>query len=297
MASRPLLLYYCFMNLAKTFALTVQRQPTFNQAQHGLSERIPSSGRELLDAYLQAHKSPNPRNGALNIFDEFLHAIAGRGLATDQDFQLSTLLPQIVPGHRLWAEAADQRERFISVHEVRFNEDPKTKELWLSLFFFEDDLTRLGVSPAKLIRETQLRDHFRHVRCGLLKQGRHLVCFEQIRSHVYTHRASDEVPRLVADIKQFLWVTVSSVPAYRRYYVYLSPESEHVGVLPQILSIYAVMYYLGSITRYRPHHFDSIIRGDFGPRVEEFISGQPMQFIYIMASEFAQQEVTRPSIV
>jgi hypothetical protein len=63
------------------------------------------------------------------------------------------------------------------------------------------------------------------------------------------------------------------------------------------LSIYAITFHLGSITRYRPHHFDRIIDGHYGPRIEEFISGQPLQFIYLMASEFAEQDVTKPSIV
>lgn len=296
-ASRPLLLYYCFMNLAKAFALTVQQQATFNQAQHGLAERITPGGRELVDAFLQAHKSPNARTGDFNLFDELLQVLSGTGLASTQDFHLARLLPQIVPGHRLWAEATNENERFISVHQIRFNEDKKTKEIWLSLYFFSDDLTRLNVTPAKLLRESRLQGKFRHVRSPRKISGRKMVCFEQITPRVYTHRAADEIAKLAIELKPFLWATVASVPPYRRYYVYLAPVPEHPQILPQLLSIYAITYYLGSITRYRPHHFDSIIESDLGPRVLEFISGQPLQFIYLIASEFAEQEVTKPSIV
>jgi hypothetical protein len=63
------------------------------------------------------------------------------------------------------------------------------------------------------------------------------------------------------------------------------------------MSIYAITFYLGSITRYRPHHFDTIVQGSLGHVIEEFVSGQPLQFIYLIASEFAEQEVTKPSIV
>jgi len=60
---------------------------------------------------------------------------------------------------------------------------------------------------------------------------------------------------------------------------------------------YAITYYLGSITRYRPHHFDSILEGSFGPLVEAFLNDQPAQFRYLTASKFARREVTRAALV
>lgn len=296
-ASRPLLLYYCFMNLAKAFALTVQQQSSFDQAQHGLAARLRPPNKELENAYLQSYKSPNTRTGDLNLFDEFMEAVTGSGLAGDKNFDLPTLLPQVVPGHRLWSEAMDVPERFIALHDIRFNEDSANKEIWLSIDIFADDLTRLGVTHTQLLSEARLSGKFREVQTKANVKGRKLIRFEQIRQRSYTHRSSDEVPRLVADLKPMLWTIVASVQPYRRYYVYLAPAAEHVQVLPQLLSIYAISYYLGSITRYRPHHFDVIVRSPMGPRIEEFISSQPLQFLYLMASEFAEQEVTRPSIV
>jgi hypothetical protein len=292
-AARPLLLYYCFLNLAKALVLQRAAQPTLPQPVHGLKERLRGPN-ELEDAFLKAEMS---KAGRLQVFDEFLHIISGNGLAADQDFDVMNLLPQVVPGHRLWAEAANQNERFISLHEVRVMENKSAKTLWLNLYFFEDDLTRLGVTHKRLLAESRLGAHFRQVRTARKVGRRGLVCFEQTATVLYQHRPSDEIHQLVAVARPYLWVTVASVPPYRRYYAYLAPTAEHPALLPQLLSIYAVTFYLGSITRYRPHHFDKIIDSLFGPRVEEFISGQPLQFIYMMASEFAQQEVTRPSIV
>ncbi len=296
-ASRPLLLYYCFMNLTKAFALTVQQRPSFDGAHHGLAERLRPPSKELENAFLQAHKSPSARTGKLNLFDELLQALSGNGLAADKDFDLPHLLPQVVPGHRLWAEAMNVSERFIAIHDIRFSEDTSSQEIWLSIDIFADDLTRLGVTHSRLLNESRLAGKFREVKTTAKVKGRKLIRFEQIQTRNYTHRASDEVSHLVSDIKPFLWTTVASVPPYRRYYLYLAPATEHPQLLPQLMSIYAITYYLGSITRYRPQHFDSIVRSEMGPRIEEFISGQPLQFIYLMASEFAEQEVTKPSIV
>lgn len=233
----------------------------------------------------------------MQVFDEFLKTISATGLATDQNFDLSTLLPQILPGHRLWCEATNKDERFISLHEIRVMENKSAKRLWLNLYFFEDDLKRLGVTHKRLLTESRLGAAFRQVQTTRKVGSRKLVCFEQTVTVAYQHRPSDEAHQLVEVVRPFLWVTVATIPPYRRYYAYLAPPTEHTGLLPQLLSIYAITFYLGSITRYRPHHFDTIVAGPFGPRVEEFISGQPLQFIYMMASEFAEQEVTKPSIV
>lgn len=89
----------------------------------------------------------------------------------------------------------------------------------------------------------------------------------------------------------------STSQPYRRYYVYLAPQNEAAQVLPQILAIYAITYYLGSITRYRPQHFQTLLAGSYGPRIEEFITVQPLQFVYLVASEFAEKEITKPALV
>jgi hypothetical protein len=123
------------------------------------------------------------------------------------------------------------------------------------------------------------------------------VCLEQVQPRRYAGYPADEVNQLAATLKPFLWATVSTVSPYRRYYAYLCPQVEQGTLVPQLLSIYAVTFYLGSITRYRPHHYDNLITSPWGPRVQDFVTGQPAQFVYLMASEFARQDVTRPSIL
>jgi hypothetical protein len=73
--------------------------------------------------------------------------------------------------------------------------------------------------------------------------------------------------------------------------------AEHTCLLPQALSIYAIAYYLGSITRYRPQHFSRILAGPFGEFIQEFLTSQPSQFVYLMASDFAKRDVARAPLV
>ncbi len=295
-AARPLQLYYCFMNLVKSLILTKGRLPTFDRAQHGLSERLGPGGTELRDAYLDAFPSPNTRN-EIQVFAELHKLLLGANVARGSSYKLPALLPQVLPGHRLWAEAAGKQERFISVHEIRIMESSANKELWVEFVFVADDLTRFGITHKRLLDETQLAPSFREVKSEEEFEGRRLIRFEQITKIAYTHRAADEVQQLVETVKPFTWVTVNASQPYRRYYVYLAPATDRQDLLPQLLSIYAITYYLGSITRYRPQHFQKLLAGSFGPRIEEFISVQPMQFVYLIASEFAEQEITRPALV
>jgi hypothetical protein len=305
-AAKPLLLYYCFMNLAKTFVLASGQRMDVGSAQHGLTEKLnpAPNDTELLGAYLEAHRTVAaaplpPPNQKINNFDELLHAITGVGVVGNpQRFNLTGLMPQILPGHRLWVEAAGtHNERFISLERIHFYQNAATKEIWIRLYLFADDLKRIGLGLSEVLARSRLTQLFRAVHCNETMDDRALVMLEQLNTITYDHRPSDKVTALVASVRQRLWRTVLSTPPYRKYYIYPAPQAEHAQVLPQILSIYAITFYLGSIVRYRPHHFDKILAGPYGPFIEAFLNDQPQQFIYLMASEFAEKEVTKAAIV
>jgi hypothetical protein len=295
-AARPLQLYYCFMNLVKSLILTKGAVPTFDQAQHGLSERINPGGVELRDAFLTAFPSPD-RQGKLQVFAELHRLLLNVNVAAGTAYKLPALVPQILPGHRLWAEAAGKQERFISIHDIRIMEATARRKLWIDLIFVADDLTRFGITHKKLLDETGLANQFREVKFGEALDGRRLIRFAQMAKTDYTHRAADEVQQVVDALKSRIWVTINAAQPYRRYYVYLALPTEANEILPQMLSIYAITYYLGSITRYRPQHFQTLLASPYGPRIEEFITVQPLQFVYLIASEFAEQEITKPALV
>lgn len=295
-AARPLQIYYCFMNLVKALVLTKGDVPTFDQASHGLSEKLTQGGKELKDAYLDAYPSPS-QQGKPQVFAELHKLLLGQNIQVGARYNIASLLPQVLPGHRIWALAANKQERFISIHELRFMQNTATNQLWLSFMLVADDLSRLSITHKLFLAESQLAPLFHQVKSAEVFDGRRLLCFEQsVKAH-FAHRASDQVQSLVDQLKRHMWVSVNGSPPYRRYYAYLAPAAEQGEVLPQLLSIYAITYYLGSVTRYRPQLFDTLLADAFGPRIEEFVSAQPMQFIYLVASEFAEQEITKPALI
>lgn len=290
-AAQPLALYYSYMNLLKTFCLTRGARQTFDQAQHGLKERLRPPRRELVDAFLVADPTTPPR--AQN-FDELFGVLTGAHLPAQANYDLSALLPQILSGHRLWAQATGKVERFIAVSDLQFWHDVAAHTLWLRIYMYADDLSRLNVSHARMLSESGLGATFREVQSDI--PGK--ICLEQIVVQPCPNNyPADYLHYIVDAARPNLWMTVSSIPPYRRYYIYLCPPTELPHRLPQLLSMYAVTFYLGSITRYRPHHFDALLQGAFGPRVRDFVTGQPLQFLYLMTSELARRDIAKPSIL
>ena len=165
------------------------------------------------------------------------------------------------------------------------------------MYLYADDVQRLGYTQSKLLSDANLNVDFRVVKAAESVGIRKLVCIEQKDLTPYGRHGVDLANALVAGVKERLWATVGSSPPYRRYYLYLCPAVERPSLMPQLASIYALTFYLGSVTRYRPNVFRQLLDGPYGPRISEFVAGQAAQFIYLMASEFVRRDVTRPSIV
>ncbi|MFH1891535.1 MAG: YaaC family protein [Candidatus Zixiibacteriota bacterium] len=292
--TKPVLLYYCFLNLVKAYVLATGYRSNYDIAYHGLKERRDGLARELLDSYLEAIPSTATN---VNIFADFLAALTGHRLAVKKTYRIPHILPQLLQGHRIWCTAADQQERFIALAKIELLQSSDSKKLWTVLNIYEEDLTRLGITRSQLIRETGLADDYHEVASSDSVSDRHILKFEKVVPITYTHRPSDVVNDLVASVKGQIWSNVLSIPPYRKYYVYTAPSNEKTSVMPQLLSLFAFFYYLGSVTRYRPQQVRGLVAGPFGGQLEEAIINLPSQFLYLMASELSRQDVTRGAIV
>ena len=294
-AAKPLLLYYSFMNLAKAYVVTRSVRATLDRPRHGLTDRLHAGGVEIVDAYLESFASTG---GDINVFADFLEALTGTGLPGNAVYDLPPLMAQLVTGHRLWGNATGNTDRFVNVQDILIMRSAQERKIWLVLQVYRSNLTRYGYTHTRLLNESGLSPAFREVASVTdPATSETLLQFEQAAPLAYTGRPSDKVPDLVRSLKQSLWAAVTSVPPHRQYYLYMVPPAERAMVLPQLCSVYAVTFYLGSVTRYRPQQFDRILAGAYGGQVQEFLSTQPTQFLYLLASEFARRDVMRPDIV
>jgi hypothetical protein len=97
------------------------------------------------------------------------------------------------------------------------------------------------------------------------------------------------ISRLAKKIKDCgIWGIITS-NGYKYYFINTPVKKR----MPQLCSVYAIMFYLGSITRYRPYDFDKISEG-YSWLISDFIDTAPEQFLYLIASIIAETEVVSP---
>ena len=295
-AAKPLLLYYGFMNLAKAYVLKKKIRPELSSAYHGLIS-LPVTLNTLPSAKIKAFRG----NGNLkfNLFDGFFEALFGEGIAEKEVvYKMDALLPQVITGHRLWVDAKNSKsrkphkERFVALKNLDYMHCKSSKELWLKIAIAPSDLNRanLGItnftnlSGRGLLRAVRNNDGDTHI-------------LESVNSVKHKGSPLDYLPMVSSDIRRDIWKTIRTDMPYRKYYFYVCPKNEVKQLLPQILSIYTIMFYLGSVTRYQPARFDKIMDSKYSSFVESFINDQPAQFLYQMASCFEERDVAKAAII
>jgi hypothetical protein len=275
-ASKPLLIYYSLLSA------------NMGNHHHGLSTDL-SAGAGPTGVKITAFQT----GSTINLFDMLLTALTGSGLSSRTVYDLDRLLPQVLLGHRLWCEAADASERFIEVRGLQFRESKNRKEVWARFDIQRSEYLRLDYTQKKMIAGARLSQLWESVSPSTPNAA--TLRFQTNFVIPYTHRPSDVVNSVAAKVKYSLWRSITIMPPFRKYYIYVADAADLL--LPQICSIYLIFFYLGSITRYRPNHFDELISGSYGAFLREFIENQPNQWLYMLASEFAEQEVTRAAVV
>lgn len=293
-AAKPLLLYYSFLNLVK--ALVIQRGGNaLGMVRHGLSEQLPVTA-GAIHGHVSIDILRNPNVSAFLMFANALGAALPTPTAPSTSFRMRSqdFLSQVLIGHRIYCQADNIKERFISLDRIEYMQDSATHETWVRVRAFADDFTRLGYGLTDLSKNLGANGTWRNVNCTATIDGRRIIEAETIATTQYGHRPSQVLSQLSDDVRHRLWRSVTAYPPYRKYYIYMPTAAQ--TLMNQLLAIYLATFYFGSITRYKPEQFDLILKSPIGPFVFEFFSNQPSQFLYLMASEFMEQEVARAAI-
>jgi hypothetical protein len=287
LAVKPVLLYYAFLNLSKAYGVAKGNTNLTDRAFHGVScEPNPKSVPGSLIKF-------ETRRGTL-VFQELLKLLNGNAAVLNPNgLRLGYLLPQILPGHRLWCYATNRSERFSTIEEVELIHSPTDKQVWLNLYLNKNDLERLAIPSLRVVSQADLGEF--EVAIGHSHDD--WICFQQRTPDVYSADPAEALLQIVQRVKNKIWETVKTASPYRKPYIYWNPPQEQLARLPQALSIYLLMFFLGSVTRYTPGHFDDLLDSKYGPFFETFLSESPMQFLYLMASEILGREVSKPAII
>jgi YaaC-like Protein len=286
MAVRPVLFYYAFLNLSKAYAVARGNTALTGTALHGVSSV--SQPKKIPFSLIKFSSKACPL-----VFQELLKLQEGNRSLIRSPLLLGHLLPQILPGHRLWCYATNRAERFLTIERIDIRHSAQTRRVWLNLYLNKEDMQRINISGRSVLSRADL-DNFE------IAEGHSHIeweCYQQSKPTPYIADPAEALGKIIRRSRTRIWETVKTASPYRKAYIYCSPSSERLSRMPQLLSIYLLMFFLGSITRYSPGDFEEFLESRYGPLFDTFISESPVQFLYLMASEILEREVSRPAIV
>lgn len=293
--TRPLLYYYAFLNLAKAIAMGRGQAGLVGKVVHGVSQ-VGGAGHSPSTAKLQIGASSGSGSGPKSAVDELHRALEGSAVVSGE-YPVSEIISQSVIAHRMWCGSFGQPrvEKFVPIDRIEFVHDEAASALWLRVFVSRAVVKSRGWGLNKILTESGLVSEFRGVKHPDSATDAEFHVIEQSNPVNYTGRAADVVVEVVQVIRPHLWRTITASAPFRRFYLYLSAPNEKR--MPQWLSVYATLFWLGSLTRYQPVELFQALDGSFGAFFREFLETQPRQLLYILASDAKQQNVTRGVIV
>lgn len=293
-AAKPLLLYYSILNLVKCFVVT-KRGSALGSIHHGLSEKLPTTT-GAIHGSVSVDITKSPQTSAFVLFANALGATLPVPTPPSTHVQIRSqdFLAQVLIGHRIFCQSEGMIERFVSLDHVDYIHAPNDGVVWLRVRAHADDFTRLNYPLTTLSKELTGSLTWRNVICKITENERRIIEAETVETINYGQRPSQIIGQFSRKAANKLWRSVTAYPPYRKYYLYKAASRQ--TVLHQLLSLYLATFYFGSITRYKPEEFELILKSPLGPFVYEFFTNQPSQFLYLLASEFVEQEVARAAI-
>jgi hypothetical protein len=284
--SKPLLYYYSFLNLAKT-ALLVSGVALPERVRHGIREDTKNSrDRSRFEGHKLIIDRAKPTHS--EIFAEFAR-LFGLNLTSNKSIRVIDALSQVPSVHRTFARIRKQPEILLPIKDLNVYSDGT--ELWTRLVV-EARHAKSKDNIVEGLKRIPFRRWFSRVESGNDKE----VWYDSInvqRSGRWFKTASAELHKTIWPSAGSARIPFSAIltPDGYRYYIWNEGPSKY---LHPLVATFAVMFYLGSITRYRPYAFDSALEGGSAWVVWEFMATGAAQFLYTLASHLAETEVVRP---
>lgn len=286
--SRPLLYYYSFLNLAKV-ALLINRVKLPPAPRHGISDPR-ENVREKMQLQGQRVRFEVCGHDHSQLFPEFVKILGGEisGMRTEK---VVSLLRQIPSVHRTFCMVTGEEPSFVPIK--KFHVLRTEGKVFIRLILDKTDADVWGTLKKMRTRQS-FKSAFEEVQAP--QDVRDQELWFETEAVAGTQKATtratiDSAIRILC--RRLKTVGVWSILTGLGYRFYLS-TIRPVEKLPPLASVYAVMFYFGSITRYKPYDFDRIVSRKFSWLVSEFLKTQPTQFLYGLAGHVAGVDVVRP---
>ncbi len=280
--AKPLLLYYCFLNLTKALCLTKGNDSIIGPAYHGLQE-TKNSEKKLVSAKVIVKKN----KGQISVFEQFCNEVIGAAPSPGDQYRVRDLIGCSLIGHRLWCDAVNRSDCFFRVDPIEMIHSKEKKQIWLRAFIERGTITRADLKASD-VTKMGFGEGWDLVKTPAEK-SESLFCWEQSEVFDYSRTPAERLDEIAAVAKATFYRSLTVSEPFRNYYVYSRPE--RFKKYHQMASRYVLLFFLGSVTRYHPADFDSYMDDDLGPFLSEFLASEPSQMLFEFASYFANREV------
>lgn len=273
--SQPLLYYYSFMNLVKIVINLNNYQGNTVRYVHGISDSI-SATSKLNDAEITLRTSSGSENSIseslISVLEDPRPQYSSSGRRGSYNVKISDLLRDCVGISRTYSETYNTKEHFL--------------ELELDDFSFYSQ-------GNKLCLDGMVHGCNDVIMSALVSKGYNIMKLDDLSYlwRVDTYVRSTPSPTVAERhslSKKMRSLGLWSYTNGDDYKLYISPKALRMST-PSI--IYHAMFFFGSITRYHPDLFDSILTAKEYWMVSEFLKTQPKQFLYHILSIINGAEV------
>jgi hypothetical protein len=266
--SQPLLYYYSFMNLAK-IAINLNRFVGNNRKYiHGISENIQAKS-TLANSKITLWGSKGGKvsnsEALIKLLEDPLppYVLKKATPAPSCEISVLDLMRDCIGVHRTYSETYNTSEHFYRLSDIKCYS--KRNRLFFDAIVENCDdtlMASLNANGYSISKDADSVFHF------------------NVDSYVKTTPSPTiaEWHSLAVKIRSYgLWSYTNG----EEYKLFISPTAQKLSS-PSI--IYHAMFFFGSITRYHPDLFDSMLSAKEYWLVSEFLKTQPQQFLYYILS-------------
>lgn len=258
--SQPLLYYYSFLNLSKVFLCITKGTGSSDEYMHGIETTVNKyiTIQTAKVKMLTLHSS-----NKISVAYSLMSLFGDKLLPTSPtEVQVKDCLASCIGIHRTFCETYDEKESFMRLLNPHCVKEGHTLAFVATLKNCDTGTKNILVAKGFDIRKVE--------KCYEFHQELTLPNYN-IRKQSWYDLASTLLSK--------------GLRAYtdgNEYRMYL-PLSSKVQ-LSSTSVIYAVMFFLGSVTRYNPYFFDSLMNEKEQWLISEFLNTQPAQFLYYLIS-------------
>lgn len=273
MRSQPLLYYYSFLNLSKIYLCIVEGATYTDVFMHGIETKVDATTTIQTAEVKVKAMSGSPNLSVAHLLMTSLKD--GVNPLASTAYNVKSLLASCVGIHRTYCETYGEQETFVRLLDPKCYRDGKK-------FIFE--------SPLKGCDAT--------LSAQLSAQGYNIIR----RGDVFFYQEEESLTRYHVNFND--WVIMSDRIRQKRIWSYMDGSDYRLYVsctpkekISSISVIYDIMFFLGSVTRYHPYFFDSLMDEKEQWLISEFLTTQPQQFLYYIISSIVCKPILRSRTV